>query len=190
MEPEEEDYCLVDSAATNSILGYTKYFQTLQKRAENVLTIAGSNGRIVGSGRAVVVLPNDTRILIDEAFLYPEADRNLLIFKDIRRSGYHITTACESGTEYLKITESEDTQIKVVEKAPGTSSGIYYTKIKPPSEYVAMSTIFKIPESFRIWHERLGHPGLGMMRKIINSSIGHGIKTSQFPKPEDFLCTS
>ena len=150
MEPEEEDYCLVDSAATNSILGYTKYFQTLQKRAENVLTIAGSNGRIVGSGRAVVVLPNDTRILIDEAFLYPEADRNLLIFKDIRRSGYHITTACESGTEYLKITESEDTQIKVVEKAPGTSSGIYYTKIKPPPKYVAMSTIFKNPESFRI----------------------------------------
>ena len=122
MEPEEEDYCLVDSAATNSILRDTKYFQTLQKRTENVLTIAGSNGRIIGSGRAVVVLPNDTRILIDEAFLYPEADRNLLIFKDIRRSGYHITTACERGTEYLNITESENTQIKVVEQALGTSS--------------------------------------------------------------------
>ena len=109
MEPEEEDYCLVDSAATNSILGYTKYFQTLQKRAENVLTIAGSNGRIIGSGRAVVVLPNDTRFFIDEAFLYPGAERNLLTFKDIRRSGYHITTACESSTEYLNIMESEDT---------------------------------------------------------------------------------
>ena len=139
MEPEEEDYCLVDSAATNSILGYTKYFQTLQKRAENVLTIAGSNGRIVGSGRAVVVLPNDTRIFIDEAFLYPGAERNLLTFKDISRSGCHIiTTACESGTEYLDITESEYTQIIVVEKAPGTSSGIYYTKIKPPPKYVAI----------------------------------------------------
>jgi len=117
----------------------TKYFQTLQKRTENVLTIAGSNGRIVGSGRAVVVLPNDTRIFIDEAFLYPGAERNLLTFKDIRRSGYHIiTTACESGTEYLDITESEHTQIIVVEKAPGTSSGIYYTKIKPPPKYVAI----------------------------------------------------
>ena len=83
MEPEEEDYCLVDSAATNSILRDTKYFQTLQKRTENVLTIAGSNGRIIGSGRAVVVLPNDTRIFIDEAFLYPGAEHNLLTFKDI-----------------------------------------------------------------------------------------------------------
>ena len=62
MEPEEEDYWLVDSAATNSILRDTKYFQTLQKRTENVLTIAESNGRIIGSGRAVVILPNDTRI--------------------------------------------------------------------------------------------------------------------------------
>ena len=124
MEPEEEDYCLVDSAATNSILRDTKYFQTLQKRTENVLTIAGSNGRIIGSGRAVVVLPNDTRIFIDEAFLYPGAERNLLTFKDIRRSGYHITTACERGTEYLNITESENTQIKVVEQALGTSSGL------------------------------------------------------------------
>jgi len=166
MEPEEEDYCLVDSAATNSILRDTKYFQTLQKRTENVLTIAGSNGRIIGSGRAVVVLPNDTRFFIDEAFLYPGAERNLLTFKDIRRSGYHITTACERGTEYLNITESENTQIKVVEQALGTSSGLYYTKIKPPLEYVAMSTIFKNPKSFRIWHERLGHPGLGMMRKL------------------------
>ena len=55
-----------------------------------------------------MVLPNDTRIFIDEAFLYPGAERNLLTFKDISRSGCHIiTTACESGTEYLDITESE-----------------------------------------------------------------------------------
>jgi hypothetical protein len=53
-----------------------------------------------------------------------------------------------------------------------------------------MQTIFKNPESFKIWHERLGHPRFTMMRKIINSSIGHGIKTTHFLKPEDFLCTS
>jgi hypothetical protein len=94
MEAEEE-YCLVDSAATNSILRETKYFQTLRKQTENITTIAGSNGHIVGSGRAVVVLPNNTSIFIEEAFLYPGAVRTLLTFKDIRRSGYNIATACE-----------------------------------------------------------------------------------------------
>ena len=53
--------------------------------------------------------------------------------------------------------------MRVVEKALGTSFGPYYTQIEPPHEYVAMPTIFKNPESFKIWHERLGHPGLTMM---------------------------
>jgi hypothetical protein len=49
METGEEESCLVDSAATNSILRETKYFQTLRKRTENLLTITGSNGRVIGS---------------------------------------------------------------------------------------------------------------------------------------------
>ena len=137
-----------------------------------------------------MVLPDDTRMFIEEAFLYPGAERNLLNFKDIRRSGCHVSTTYENGAEYLYLTESDEAKIKVVEKASCTSSGLYYTKIKPPLEFVAMSTIFKNPKSFRIWHERLGHPGIRMMHNIINSSVGHVIKTTQFPKPEDFLCTA
>jgi hypothetical protein len=129
---ENDEPCLIDSAATNSILRETKYFQTLLKRTENITTIVGNNGRIVGSGRAIVVLPNGTRIFIEEAFLYPGATRTLLTFKDIRRSGYHITTACVSGVEYLHITSTDECEIKVVEKAQGTSSRLYYSRIKPP----------------------------------------------------------
>jgi hypothetical protein len=136
----------------------------------------------------VVVLPINTSIFIEEAFLYPGAVRTLLTFKDIRRSSYHVTTASENGAEYLYITAADEYGTKVVEKAPGISSEIYYTKIKPPHEYAAMSTIFKNPESFTIWHERLGHPGLRMMRNIIKGSAGHAIKTTQIPK--DFLCVS
>jgi hypothetical protein len=130
--------CLVDSAATNSTLRETKYFQTLQKKTENITTIVVRNGHIVGSGRAVVVLPNNTSICIEQAFLYPRVVCTLLTFKDIHRSGYHVTTACENGAEYLYITVADECGTKVVEKALGTSSGIYYTKIKPHREYVAM----------------------------------------------------
>ncbi|KAJ1274356.1 hypothetical protein BS78_05G056400 [Paspalum vaginatum] len=199
MEPDDEP-CLINSAATNSILRETKYFQTLQIKTENLTTIVGSNGRIVGSGRAIVVLPNDTRIYIDEAFLYPGATRTLLTFKDIRlpnsvlRNLFEasirnsLTTACEGGAEYLHITASDGCESKVAEEAQGTSSGLYYNNIKPPPEFVAMSTIFKNPKYFRIWHERLGHLGLRMMRNIINSSAGHGMNTKQIPR--DFLCIS
>jgi hypothetical protein len=164
MEAKEEP-CLVNSAATNTILRETCYFQTLRKRTENLITIARSNGRIVGSEQAIVVLPNNTRIFIEEAFLYPGAQCTLLTFKDIRQNGYHVTTACEGRAKFLYITELDDNQTKVVEKTHSTTSGIYYTTIKAPQEYVAMPTIFKNPESFKVWHEQLGHPRLTMMRK-------------------------
>jgi hypothetical protein len=48
-----------------------------------------------------------------------------------------------------------------------------------------MKTIFRNIESFRIWHDRLGHPGLSMMKRIINNSAGHDV--SSFPNHEDFI---
>jgi hypothetical protein len=44
----EEELFLIDSGTTNSIFRETKYFQTLTKRPENVLTIAGHDAKIVG----------------------------------------------------------------------------------------------------------------------------------------------
>jgi hypothetical protein len=48
--PMEEEMCLVYSCTINSILRVTKYFQTLTRRSENVLTIVGHDAMIVGSG--------------------------------------------------------------------------------------------------------------------------------------------
>ena len=67
------------------------------------------------------------------------------------------------------------------------TSSLYYTYLKPTGGYVATKTIFKNAESFRIWHDRWGQPGLSMMRRIINSA-GHGVNS--FPNPEDFICTA
>jgi hypothetical protein len=112
-------------------------------------TIVGKNGRIVDSSRANVVLPYGTRIFIEEAFLYPGATRTLLTFKDIHRSGYHVTTACVSGVEYLHITTTDECETKVVEKEQGTSYGLYYSRIKSPLNllrcllYLTILSLFK-----------------------------------------------
>jgi hypothetical protein len=68
----EEEICLVDSCTTNTILREVKIFQTLTKREGQVLTIAGRDATIVGSGRATIVLPMGTQINIGEALLYPD----------------------------------------------------------------------------------------------------------------------
>jgi hypothetical protein len=79
----EEELCLVDSCTTKSILRRIKYFQTLKKRDEKVLTITGRDVVIVGSGPATITLPMGTEIVIEDALLYPDSTRTLLSFRDI-----------------------------------------------------------------------------------------------------------
>jgi peptide/histidine transporter 3/4 len=184
----EAEICLVDSGTTNTILRETRYFQTLTKKSGNIMTIAGSNAHIVGTRSATLVLPMGTQIFVKDALLYPDSKRTLLSFKDIRAYGFHVETEIEHDTEYLLITKFDGYQKRVVERLPSSPSGLYYTYVKPTEEYVAMKTIFQNIKSFRIWHDLLGHPGFNMMRKIINNSIGHEVRS--FPNPEDFICTA
>ena len=79
--------CLVDSGTTNSILREIKYFQTLTKNKGNVLTIARCDAVIVGSGRATIMLPMGTLIIIKDALLYPNTTRTLLSYRDIQKMG-------------------------------------------------------------------------------------------------------
>jgi hypothetical protein len=128
------------------------------------MTIAISNAHIVGTGSATLVLPMGTQIFVKDALLYPDSKCTLLSFKDIRANGFHVETEIEHGTEYLLITKFDGYQKRVVERLPSSPSGLYYMYVKPTEEYVAMKTIFRNIESFQIWHDCLGHPGLSMMR--------------------------
>lgn len=150
------------------------------------MTFAGSNARIVGTGRATLVLPMVTKIVINEVLLYPESKRSLLSFKDVRVNSCHVEIGKEHNVGYLLMTKFDGYQKNVVEKLPFLASGLHYTYIKPIEEYIAMKTIFGNQDSYRIWHRRLGHPGLSMMRKIITNSVGHNTKSKGFSNPEDF----
>jgi hypothetical protein len=183
----EEELCLVDSCTTNTILRELKYFQTLKKSKGNVTTIAGRDAIIVGSGRATIVLPMGTQIVIEDALMYPDSTRTLLSYKDICRNGFHVETNSDNKDEYLFITKHDRYSKRLLEKIPSLSSGLYYTYIKPV-QHVTYKVIFQNLDVFKIWHDRLGHPGIGMMRKIIGNSIGHKLNTSKFLNPLDFVC--
>jgi hypothetical protein len=68
---------------------------------------------------------------------------------------------------------------EVLERIHSTPSGMYYTYIKP-IPYVA----------YKVRHSRLGHPGIGMMQKIIENYTGHDLKDAKILKSNDFVCTS
>ena len=175
-----EETCLADSGSTNTILRDDKYFESIKKSPGSVITIAGSGPKIVGSGRATIVLPMGTTLVIDDALLCPEATRTLLSFKAIRANGFHIGTDDEGGKEYLLITKRDENGTHVLERLPSWDTGLYYTKIVAPPVYTTLKTVFRSSEQFFLWRDRLGHPGLRMMRNIINNSNGHNVnvKTS------------
>ena len=181
--------CLVDSGTTNSILRELKYFQTLKKLNGNILTIAGRDAVIVGTGRAIFTLPMGTQIIIEDALLYPDSTRTLIGYRDIRKNGFHIETHEDNKEEYLLFTKDNGYGKQIFEKIPSLSSGLYYTYIKPVA-HVAYKVIFQNVNAFQTWHDRLGHPGVGMMRKIICNSNGHDLNEAKFPQSSDFICTA
>ena len=115
------DACLVDCATYHTILYDKKYFSNLTLVPFNVQNISCSVDLIKGSGRATIVLPNDTKFQIDDALYSNKSNRNLLSFKDIHRNGYHIETMSHNGNEYLLINR----QKKILEQLISSSYGIY-----------------------------------------------------------------
>jgi hypothetical protein len=54
----EEEMCLVNISTINTIFSEMKYFQTLEKRTENILIITGHDACIVGSEKTTIILPS------------------------------------------------------------------------------------------------------------------------------------
>ena len=114
----EEEICLVDSRTTNTILRKVRYFQTLTKREGMVLTIAGHDAMIVGSGKATITLPMGTQIHIEEALLYPDSTRTLLSYSDIRENGIHMETYEENKEECLLLQRILDNAKRHLKRCP------------------------------------------------------------------------
>ena len=167
---ENGDVCLTDCATTHTILRDKRYFLSLTLTSGNVISISGTSNLIEGSGRANIMLPKGTRFHINDALYSRKSIRNLLSFKDIRRNGYHIETINDGNKECLSITSIVFGKKLVVETLSAFSIGLYHTTIKPIESYVVVNQKFNDPKPFVLWHDRLGHPGSSMVRRIIENS--------------------
>ena len=77
----------------------------------------------------------------------------------------------------------------IVEKLRAFSSGLYYTIMRSIETYVVSSQKLFKPITFRLWHDRLGHPGSTMMCRIIENSHGHPLKNLKILLSNDNICT-
>ena len=131
--------------------------------------------------------PYGTKLEINDALYSSKSRRNLISFKAIRQNGYHMETKSINEKEFLcLIAERNGTKI-ILERMPAYSSGLYLTHIGP----IEINMIrLDNKELFTLWHDRLGHPGTGMMYKIIESSVRHPLRNIKIPQSNELLCTS
>ncbi|KAG7527792.1 Integrase catalytic core [Arabidopsis suecica] len=147
-------------------------------------TIAGIASLIEGHGQAHILLSKGTHLEISDA-LYSPSSKSLLSFKDIRLNGFHIETNGEGNKEFLNIIEITQGHKKVLETIPALSTGPYYAKIDMIEANMAMNKEFI--EKFTLWHDRLGHPGQNMMRKLMTNSKGHTLREKRVI-PKNLTC--
>ncbi|KAJ9535920.1 hypothetical protein OSB04_un000919 [Centaurea solstitialis] len=114
----------------------------------------------------------------------------LLKGRDIRENGYHIETMDEGESEYLLITNISSGKKNVLEKLSMYSSGLYYTKIGAIETNMVINQKFIDRENFTLWHDRLGHPGSVMMRKIIEQSCGIPLENQKILQTKDITCVA
>ena len=179
------EVCIPDSGTTHTILKDKRYFSTLKSVKMTINTISGPTDLIEGIGKANFMLPNGTKFSIDNALYSPNSKRNLLSFKDIYHQGYNTQSATENGKKYLYITSEKLGKGLVLEKFPELPSGLHHTYIDAIDSHLVIK---RNPEDVTLWHDRLGHPGTTMMRKIIESSHGHSIKTQDIYQSNKMTC--
>ena len=184
------DACLADCATTHTILRDKKYFSNFPLAQSNVHTISGPVDLIKGSGRATIILPKGTIFHIEDALYSNKSSRNLLSFKDIHRNGYHIATMKHDENEYLLITSIISERKCILEQLSSLSCGLYQTTIRSIESYAIMNQKFNNSIAFFLWHERLGHPGISMMRRIVQNYNGNLLTSRQILVPDGYTCAA
>lgn len=84
------DLCILDSGTTHTILKHKRYFSYLKPRKAIINTISGLIDLIKGHRITNLVLPNGTKLFVNDALFSPKAKRNLLSFTDIYLHRYDI----------------------------------------------------------------------------------------------------
>ena len=78
----------------------------------------------------------------------------------------------------------------ILEQLSSISCGLYQTTIKSIESYAIINQKFNDSNAFLLWHDRLGHPGISMMRRIVQNYNGHPLTSRQILVTDGYTCTA
>jgi len=80
-------------------------------------------------------------------------------------------------------------KVNVVGKLHVFSFGLYFTYISTIEAQVIVKQKFTNHNKFVVWHDRFSHSRSIRMRKIIENSCGHRLKSHKILQSDKFSCT-
>jgi peptide/histidine transporter 3/4 len=187
---------LLDSASTHTVLQDQTHFEFKTQNEPwqtcDIVTIAGKRNFKFREGRAVVILPGGAPLICERAMYAPDAPRSLISYRDLRANDIHVSTAVENDEEVLELWRGP----RRLATAHAAANGLYELCImqaSPPSKGEeeagehqhmchpclslggAQTSFLAASSKANIWHRRLGHPGMTMMRKMTPILTGHDL---------------
>jgi len=149
---------LIDSGASRHFCkdrnAFTAY-EAFQADTQNTVEIANGN-HMTPSGRGTIKLKinKDQNLILQDVWHFPGLGSNLFSTTKCEEAGFTLTFKSQT----LTIIHPED---KFEIKAQKVD-GLYWLKGVPIIEESAR----KVSENTDLWHRRLGHPGLDVLRKL------------------------
>jgi hypothetical protein len=188
------EMALLDSATTHTILRDPLSFSFTGNNTEawqvcKMLTIAGRRDFKFREGRAKIVLPGGATLWIERAMYAPSAHQSLISFKDLRAHGVHTFTVVKGHSEALELRQGTT----VIATAYAGISGLYELPIVSTSHpqfkgalasdlsesqtetSQKLASPGSVPAKIGLWHNRRGHPGTTMFRRMIPILSGHEV---------------
>ena len=92
--------------------------------------------------------------------------------------------------EYLLITSIISGHKCILEQLSSLSYGLYQTTIRSIESYTVMNQKFNDSNAFLLFHERLGHPGISMICRIVQNSNGHPLTSRQILVTGGYTCAA
>ena len=179
-----------------------------------IVTMTGKRNIRFREGPAILRFPGGFHLKCQRAMYAPDAPRSLISYRDLRRANIHISTALENGEEVLELRQGprllatakagDEGLYKIVINSLDNTNpvslideeevcearaefpGAARDKI-PGAVYhnLAMGVSLNTKAKPDLWHERLGHPGMTIFRRMLPLLTGHNLVTADAAKTHD-----
>ena len=167
---DAEEPWIVDSGATHHIVKNKADFESLEALTPpKVVTFGdGSKVRVTHAGTANVKVMTDgreTRVRMEDALHVPTATKNLFSLAQAESQGY--SALFRGGKVDVRRDNKKAFSANCV-------NGLYILPTTDAGDPLAMHVDIGHPNA-RIWHEKLGHPGIARMRRLVKEDMATGL---------------